>query len=91
MKLGELKTAIRASKGNPKVATKLANGSEVWVAVQKASLLDVLTSTHEHKNIETGMLLDGRGNLGHEVTAIREDVLQQVTFSADSIIDLDDL
>lgn len=63
MKLGELKSAIRANKGNPTVATIAPNGAEFRVKVQKASLLEELDRLFGSKSSETGFSLTDDGDL----------------------------
>lgn len=63
MKLGELKSAIRAHKGNPTVVTSAPNGVEFRVKVQKASLLEELDRLFESKASETGFSLTDDGDL----------------------------
>ena len=57
MKLGELKTAIRSTKGNPLISTRLPDGRTVWVGTMKQSLLEVLDASFDHKGVETGLSL----------------------------------
>ena len=68
MKLGELKTAIRSTKGNPLISTTLPDGKTVWVGTMKQSLLEVLDANFEHKGVETGLSLVGGKIIGpHDV------------------------
>lgn len=62
MKLGQLKSAIRAGK-NPGV---WSHDLDAFVTVQKTALIEVLDNTFEGKAAETGLRLDAEGNLVRE-------------------------
>lgn len=62
MKLGQLKSAIRAGK-NPGVWVV---DLDAFVTVQKTALIDVLDSEFGSKATETGLCLNSEGNLVRE-------------------------
>lgn len=94
MKLGELKSAIRAHKGNPSVATMTPgpNGVSIMVTVQKSSILKELDSVFEHKNSETGYELSETGELLPGWHAPEEAASEPVdTIDLDLDLDLGDI
>ncbi|UUV43527.1 hypothetical protein RCJOLI_56 [Rhodobacter phage RcJoli] len=60
MKLGNLKAAIRATKGNPVIKTKLfADGPTLTLALQKTALLEELDRAYPGgKAVETDLTFD---------------------------------
>ena len=60
MKLGNLKAAIRATKGNPVIETKLfADGPTLTLALQKTALLEELDRAYPGgKAVETDLTFD---------------------------------
>ena len=60
MKLGNLKAAIRATKGNPVIETKLfSDGPTLTLALQKTALLEELDRAYPGgKAVETDLIFD---------------------------------
>ncbi|UUV43233.1 hypothetical protein RCCWILLIS_61 [Rhodobacter phage RcCWillis] len=73
MKLGPLRAAIRGTKGNPLIVTRLtADGPEITLALQKTLLLTSLEDAYPGgKAVETGLTFDeGTGILQAEGGAV---------------------
>lgn len=60
MKLGPLRAAIRGTKGNPQIVTRLtADGPEITLALQKTLLLTSLEEAYPGgKGVETNLTFD---------------------------------
>ena len=89
MKLGELKSAIRAQKGNPSVATMTPDGRSYMVTTQKTALLQELDRLYDHKGIETGYMLTDANELLPATGAVEAELPDIDLGEID--IDLDDL
>lgn len=63
MKLGNLKSMIRSTKGSPVLQIELAPGTAVTVALMKGPLLVALDEAFPGgKAVETGMTLETKGD-----------------------------
>lgn len=65
MKLSELRAAIRKTKGNPIVKTRLADGGPVvTLTLQKTPLLEALGAAYnDERTAETGLTFDDKTGL----------------------------
>jgi hypothetical protein len=59
MKLGELKSKMRAMKGNPSVPLVINGGTVIWVKVQKTDMMKALDEVLSNKASETGLHING--------------------------------
>ena len=81
MKLGQLKSAIRAGK-NPGVWVV---DLDAFVTVQKTALIDVLDSEFGSKATETGLCLNSEGNLVREAGSEAPTLSSGTAISAGSV------
>lgn len=96
MKLGNLKAAIRATKGNPIIETRLfADGPMLSLALQKTALLEELDRAYPGgKAVETDLVFDEKTGILHptsDAVAERPVVSEEttdLTFDGDALNDL---
>lgn len=56
MKLSEIRSTIRKTKGNPEILVELASGKRYWLALQKEPLMEALGDAFDGSlSAETGM------------------------------------
>lgn len=62
MKLGELKSKIRGTKGSPTLKVELISGSTFELALMKGPLMEALDKAFPGgKSVETGLVMDDTG------------------------------
>lgn len=86
MKLGQLKAAIRGTKGNPYIETALTEGGpKIRLFLQKSSLLEELEVAYPGgKAVETGLLFNDGLIYGHTVAVDQvPDAVEDATFGSD--------
>jgi hypothetical protein len=97
MKLGELRAAIRATKGNVLIDASVGASPSMRFAVQKTSFLEALEGAYPGgKNVETGLSFDpdtllvaGEGLIGVMTAPVeRRETIAERPAAAVTILDL---
>lgn len=85
MKLGQLKAAIRSTKGNPQVDVTFPGGKTIRFAMQKASVLEQLEAAFPGgKAVETDLIFDEKECLLRaDGGAVAAPVVPQVSLMTD--------
>ena len=95
MKLGNLKAAIRATKGNPIIETRLfSDGPMLSLALQKTALLEELDRAYPGgKAVETDLVFDEKTGVLSSDTGLPSNRLENsmpvVTVASSPLDDLD--